>query len=75
VAMDDWFQGGDLRSSIRLTLKALSRRSDARGLLQLGSQLGALLLTGAGIAATWDRLASGLLHPMAFSSTASMPAA
>jgi len=34
-------------------LKALSRRSDARGLLQLGSHVAALAATGTGLALTW----------------------
>jgi len=51
--MDDWVSKRGLALVDPLTLKALSRRSDTRGFLQLGSQLGALLLTGAGVAATW----------------------
>jgi fatty acid desaturase len=54
--MEDWVsQRGQALLEAR-TLKALSQRSDARGFLQLGSQLTALLLTGIGIWASWGTL-------------------
>lgn len=49
--MDEIFGRRDLISAERL--KSLSAKSDLRGILQLGSQLGALAATGLGLTLTW----------------------
>src|SRR5579863_5380091 len=49
--MDEVFGRRDLIASARL--KELSVKSDARGFLQVGSHLGAVLLSGTAVALTW----------------------
>ena len=49
--MEGWVHRRDLIEPARL--KALSQRSDARGALQLGSQLAGLAVLGSGIEALW----------------------
>ena len=51
--MDDWVSTRGLSVIGPQRLRELSRRSDARGLLQLASHLGALLATGTTLAAAW----------------------
>jgi len=51
--MEDWVSKRGLTLVGSERLKELSVRSDARGLLQLGSQLGAIAVTAALLAATW----------------------
>src|SRR5215471_14044959 len=51
--MDDWVAKRGLSLIEAKRLRQLSERSDAQGLLQLGSQLIALAVTGAGIVRFW----------------------
>ncbi len=51
--MEDWISQRGKALLEPQALKALSQRSDARGLLQFGSQVGAILLTGIGLAWSW----------------------
>ncbi|HYB11434.1 MAG TPA: fatty acid desaturase [Alphaproteobacteria bacterium] len=51
--MEDWVSKRGLTLIDSRRLKALSVRSDARGLAQLGSQLGAIGVTGILLALTW----------------------
>jgi len=51
--MDDWVAKRGLSLIEARRLRQLSERSDAQGLLQLGSQLIALAVTGAGIVRFW----------------------
>jgi len=52
--MDEVFGRRDLIAPARL--KELSVKSDARGWLQLGSHVGAVVLSGTGVALTWGTL-------------------
>jgi len=51
--MDDWVAKRGLALIEPKRLRQLSERSDARGLLQLASQLGAIALTGTGLMVSW----------------------
>jgi fatty acid desaturase len=56
--MDDWVSTRGLALLGPERLRQLSRRSDARGLLQLAGHLGALLVTAAALTAAWGTWAA-----------------
>ena len=51
--MEDWVAKRGLALIEPKRLRQLGERSDARGLLQLASQLGAIALTGTGLIMSW----------------------
>src|SRR5262249_28131534 len=58
AAMDDWVSARGLSVLGPERLRDLSRRSDARGLVQLASHLGALVVTGVALAHAWGTWAA-----------------
>lgn len=65
--MDEVFGRRDLISPAEL--RALSVKSDARGFLQLGSHVGAVVLSGIAVAYTWGTvwlLPSFIVHGILF---------